>query len=110
MLFIFFFLQTYRIVSGGKILPCDGKLWLVHSWTLSAYLWQADTPVGFAKVWKDRNHFVVTNACFNAVLAEAKADDVDQFGRMLICAMMGQDEADAWLTERGGSLREGVCA
>ncbi|KAH8169955.1 C6 zinc finger domain-containing protein [Sarocladium implicatum] len=109
MLFIFFFLQAYRMVSGGKILPCDGKLWLVHSWTMSAHLWKAKTPVEFAQAWKDRNHFVVTNAMFNAVLAEAKADDVDLFGKMLISALMGQDEADAWLTERGGSLHEGIC-
>src|SRR5688572_17152401 len=109
MLFIFFFLQTYRMVSGGMLLACDGKMGLVHSWTLSAYLWRAKTPVEFARAWKERNHFVVTNAQFRKVLDEAKADDVDSFGRILLSAMMGEDEADGWLAERGGSLREELC-
>jgi hypothetical protein len=106
MLFVFFFLQAYRMVSGGTLYPCDGKMGLVHSWTLSAHLWQARTPTEFAKAWRNRNHFVVTNAEFHQVLGQAKADDVDCFGRILLSAMMGQDEADGWFAQRGGSLRD----
>jgi hypothetical protein len=109
MLFVFFFLQIYRMVSGGMLIQCDGRMGLVHSWTLSAHLWQAKTPVEFAKAWRDRNHFVVTNAQFRQVINEAKADDVDAFGRILLSAMMGNDEADGWLAQRGGSLREEIC-
>lgn len=109
VLFIFFFLQTYRMGSGGALIPCDGKMGLVHSWTVSAYLWRAETPVEFAKAWKEKNHFVVANAQFRKVLDEARADDVDAFGRILLSAVMGADGADGWLAARGGSLRDDLC-
>ena len=37
-------------------------------------------------------------------LRDARADDVDMFGRILITALMGIDEAKGWFLTRGGSL------
>lgn len=105
-LFAFFFLQTYRLLAGHQGLQCDGKLGLCHSWSMSAHLWMADTPVQFATAWKDKNHFVVTDAQFGQVLAEAKAADVDRFGRMWISALLGIEEAEGWFMARGGGLRD----
>ncbi|EFY89130.1 hypothetical protein J3458_019710 [Metarhizium acridum] len=96
VLFCFFFLQAYRLVAGQKGLECDGRLGLCLSWTLSAHLWNAGTPVQFARAWRDKRHFVVTDAQFGEVLSEAEAGDVDRFGRMWISSLLG--------TEGGGGV------
>ncbi|CEF76908.1 unnamed protein product [Fusarium graminearum] len=104
LLFSFFFVQAYRIMSGCKIMQCDGRLGLCHAWTLSAHLWDATTPLSFAEAWRDKNHYVVTNAIFSEVLAEAQADDIDVFGKIMISSLMGRDEAEGWFARRGGKL------
>ncbi|KAJ6446826.1 Meiotic recombination protein rec8 [Purpureocillium lavendulum] len=104
-LFAFFFLQVYRLLAGQRGLTCDGRLGLCHAWTLSAHLWTAPSAVEFARAWGARRHFVVRDAQFASVLDEAKADDVDRFGRMWISCLLGVDEAEGWFASRGGSLR-----
>ncbi|KAH7176629.1 hypothetical protein EDB81DRAFT_875430 [Dactylonectria macrodidyma] len=107
LLFTFYFLQAYRIISLQKGLKCDGKLGLCHSWTVSAHLWAARTPLEFADVWKNKKHFVVTNACFNDLggpLQDAMADDIDTYGKIFITSLVGIDEAKGWFASRGGSL------
>ncbi|RGP70163.1 c6 finger domain-containing [Fusarium longipes] len=104
LLFSFYFVQAYRIMAGCKILQCDGRLGLCHAWTLSAHLWNAMTPLSFAEAWRDKNHYVVTNAIFSQVLDEAQADDVDVFGKIMISSLMGQDETEGWFASRGGKL------
>ncbi len=61
-LITFFFLQAYRTMKGVGPMQCDGKLYLIHSWTLSAHLWHASDPVDFAVAWKEKKHYVVTNS------------------------------------------------
>ncbi|KAK7425851.1 hypothetical protein QQZ08_007701 [Neonectria magnoliae] len=104
LLLTFYFLQAYRILTRQKGLQCDGKLGLCHSWTVSAHLWGARSPLAFAEAWKSRKHFVVTNAVFNEMLEEATADDVDTYGKIFITSLMGIDEAEGWFASRGGSL------
>ncbi|KFA80982.1 hypothetical protein S40288_00814 [Stachybotrys chartarum IBT 40288] len=105
LLFTYYFLQTYRLLANPKELhACDGRLGLCSSWTLSAHLWNASTPLEFAKAWRDSKHFVVTNAQFGAVLQEAQADDVDAFGKIFITSLLGIEEAEGWLASRGGTL------
>lgn len=104
ILLTFYFLQAYRLLRGDVGLACDGKLGLVHSWTVSGHLWHAGTPVEFAEVWRKRKHYVVTNSMFMQVLDEAQADDIDWFGKMMISSLLGIDEAEGWFCSRGGSL------
>lgn len=104
LILTFYFLQTYRIISNQKFLQCDGKLGLCHSWTISRYLWEARTPMAFSEAWRNKKHFVVTNASFNEMFQEAMADDIDSFGRIFITSLVGIDEAEAWFANRGGSL------
>jgi len=61
-LITFFTLQMYRVQRGDLPLQCDSKMYLCHSWTLSAYLWRAGDSLDFEIAWKEKNHFVVTNA------------------------------------------------
>ncbi|KAF5018424.1 hypothetical protein F66182_9598 [Fusarium sp. NRRL 66182] len=104
LLFTFYFVQIYRVMAGWKGLQCDGKLGLCHSWTLSAHLWNADTPLSFAEAWKDKKHYVVTNSVFSDVFLEAKADDIDSFGKIMISSLLGREEAEGWFASKGGKL------
>lgn len=61
-LITFFTLQMYRVQRGDRPPQCDSKLYLCHSWTLSAHLWGAVDSLDFEIAWKQRKHFVVTNA------------------------------------------------
>ncbi|KAH7316608.1 hypothetical protein B0I35DRAFT_409791 [Stachybotrys elegans] len=105
VLMAFFFNQTYRLVSGQReSMVCDGKLGLCHSWTVSAHLWHAETPLEFARAWREHDHYVVTNAQFSLMLKKAEASDVDIFGRIFISCLLGVEEAAGWFESRGGSL------
>lgn len=103
-LITFLFIQVYRVLSRHPNLHCDGKLNLCHAWTFSAHLWQARDAFDFAVAWRDQTHFVVTNADFSEVLGNAKADDIDKFGKIFITALLGIDEAKGWLYTRGTTL------
>lgn len=106
LLFTFFFLQAYRVLTGSQNLyRCDGRLGLCHSWTVSEHLWQAGTALEFRDAWRQKNHFLIIDGQFNVVLSEAKAGDVDLFGKMLLSAAVGIPELEAWFASRGGSLR-----
>lgn len=106
LLFTFFFLQAYRVLTGSQNLyQCDGRLGLCHSWMVSEHLWQAETALDFRNAWRQRNHFLIIDGQFTAMLSEAKADDVDLFGKMLLSAAVGIPELEAWFASRGGSLK-----
>ncbi|KAM0525605.1 hypothetical protein ACHAPE_000313 [Trichoderma viride] len=106
LLFVFFFLQAYRVLTGSQGLnSCDGRLGLCHFWTVSEHLWQAETALEFRDAWQQKNHFLVVDGQVAVVLSEAKAGDVDVFGKMLISAAVGIPELEAWFTSRGGSLK-----
>ncbi|PKK43328.1 hypothetical protein CI102_11452 [Trichoderma harzianum] len=106
LLFTFFFLQAYRVLTGSQNLyQCDGRLGLCHSWMVSEHLWQAETALDFRNAWRQRNHFLIIDGQFTAMLSEAKAGDVDLFGKMLLSAAVGIPELEAWFASRGGSLK-----
>lgn len=104
LLFTFFLLQAYRILAGKPIDACDGRLGMCHSFTLSAQLWHASSPVDFAKAWGENRHLVVTDGRLDVMFKDAKASNVDAFGKILITSIMGVDEAEGWFASRGGSL------
>ncbi|KAE8318373.1 hypothetical protein BDV41DRAFT_522520 [Aspergillus transmontanensis] len=104
VLFAFYLIQLYKSVQGYRNLVCDGKLGLVHSWYLSAHLWGAQDAGEFGAAWMEKDHFVVGELNFGRVLTEARAGDVDVFGRMLLVSYMGIEEARAWFLSRGAIL------
>lgn len=105
VLITFYMLQAYRAMAhpAQAAARCAA---LCHSWTLSRAMWEADGPAEFARVWREGRWFVVTNQRFAETLKEARADDVDAFGRMWITALMGIEETEGWFAAKGGSLRE----
>ena len=110
IIFTFLLLSAYRVLAGFKNLVCDAKMGLYHSWTVSAHLWGAKSAVEFAEAWKSRRHFVVKDAQYGSVLAEANADDVDEFGKMFLSALLGFEEAQGWFKSKGGDLVTAGCS
>ena len=104
LLLTFFMLQAYRVMSGQPVAACDGRLGLCHSFTLSARLWAAPGPVEFALAWRERHHLVVELGDFDAMFADARPEDLDVFGKILLTSMIGVDEAEGWLVSKGGTL------
>ena len=104
VLFAFYLIQLSRLVQGEKNLVCDSKLGLVHSWYLSAHLWGAQDVGDFGVAWMEKDHFIVGELNFARVLTEARAADVDVFGRMLLVSYLGIEEARAWFLASGAIL------
>lgn len=57
----FFMIQMYRLLKGNIPVECDGNL-TKHPFTLSAHLWGAADPLGFATAWRTKEHFMVKDA------------------------------------------------
>lgn len=112
-----FFVRVYQLVcpapaaaaegEGGEKTPeqmCDGKLGLCHSYTVSGHLWRARDADEFAERWRREGHFVVRNADFKEVLMNAGAEDLDDFTKILLCALLGREAVAKWFGDRGGCL------
>jgi hypothetical protein len=104
ILLTFYFIQIYKVLQGDIPVYCDGKLGLSHSWYLSAQLWNAQSAFDFAVAWAEREHFIVRDLDFTAVLETAQPDDVDLFGRMLLVTILGIDAAKAWFYAKGAIM------
>lgn len=75
-----------------------------RSWCLSGPLWRATNAVDFAMAWGSGRKLVATIENLEEVFAEAKATDLDDFGRILLTCYMGDQEARAWMAMRGGVI------
>jgi hypothetical protein len=56
----------------------------VHRWTLSRHLWEADSSFTFARMWRERPHFIIMNYSFDHFLQCGRGDDVDEFADILL--------------------------
>ncbi|KAK0711832.1 hypothetical protein B0H67DRAFT_493495 [Lasiosphaeris hirsuta] len=92
---ILFFVLAYRYVKGELRTKCNQNTCISRSVTLSAHLWQADDPVDFAIAWRNKKHFL---------MEDARSDDIDEFGKIMLTGLMGKDEAKGWLALRGVAL------
>lgn len=100
-----FFMNTWKALTGQPLDGCrDDPPFLRQSWTLSAHLWQARDAYDFSRAWKERKHYVVSRKTIISTLADAGRDDIEPFGKMLLTAALGIDEAKAWLGLIGATL------
>lgn len=103
------FLATCHAVSicallQGNLVNCNHGVSTGNRVTLSAALWEAKSPLEFAIVWNEKNHYLVKELDFSELLRSANADDVDIFGRMLMVGIMGKDDVSGWFHSKGGKL------
>jgi len=79
------FLNLYGMMTGTKAPEGEHDPWaFVHRWTLSRHLWEADSSFEFARRWREEPHFVIKNYAFQKFLEYGRADDVDDFSRILL--------------------------
>lgn len=55
-----------------------------HPWTISRHLWEALSSFDFDGAWQDKPRFHITCMGLDDFLRTGKADDVDDFGRMML--------------------------
>ncbi|KAF3760709.1 hypothetical protein M406DRAFT_47488 [Cryphonectria parasitica EP155] len=82
-----FFMKVWKLLTGRQVAECgeDVRANLVgRNWTLSAHLWHARDPYEFAIAWRDKKHYVVKRRSILSTMADAKGDDVESFGKMLL--------------------------
>ncbi|TLD15587.1 uncharacterized protein PgNI_01363 [Pyricularia grisea] len=111
----FFFSQLTRLATGATLGSCTGRTATWNCWTLAADLWRATDAVDFAQAW-NTNHkagggaddgcgpIIVSPGQIQRVLQEAKAEDLDDFARMILTTTLGVEEAKAWMASKGGVL------
>lgn len=105
----FFFLHTYRLLSGIAVYTCVDSDYRALpldrlSWTVSAELWNADSVGDFMRAWNGKRHFHVTHFQLDDVLARCRPEDLDPCSKMLLTAMLGIDEVESWSAVYGGKL------
>lgn len=62
-----------------------GGVWNnAQRWTLSKHLWDADSAYAFARAWKEKPHFIITNYSFDHFLKNGRGEDVDEFAEILL--------------------------
>jgi len=63
----------------------DQSAWAcTHRWTLSRHLWEADSSFEFARMWKEKPHFIIANYSFEHFIQCGRGEDVDDFAEILL--------------------------
>lgn len=100
-----FFMHMWELLTGRAPAECRrDDLLLRQCWTLSAHLWEAGDALEFAAAWRDRKHYIVRRGTIRSTLMDAEAGDMEAFGKMLLTASLGVDEAKARLGLMGTKL------
>lgn len=82
--------------------PCD-ILNAMHSFTASRHLWDAATSVEFYRAWYEKPQYCVTNMEFKDFWMYGRAEDADDFTRLMLTAQVGPDAMDHFMTGVLGS-------
>lgn len=94
-------IRMYSYLTKRKSLVSGGDM-QCRSWCLAGRLWRAANAVDFAVAWGEVKRLVATMETLDEVFAEAKAADLDEFGRLLLTCYMGEQEARGWMSVKGG--------
>lgn len=89
----------YSFLSNRRLAP---PRMACKSWSLCGRLWRARNAVDFADAWGAGRRLVATMGRLGEVFEAARAEDLDEFGRMLLVCYMGEQEARGWMAVRGG--------
>ncbi|KAF2094196.1 hypothetical protein NA57DRAFT_47048 [Rhizodiscina lignyota] len=99
----FYFLSIYHVLKEN-FAYCDAQKALSSLWAASAHLWNARSVMEFTTAWKEKKHFPIRDLDLTELIADARADDIDSFGKILLVAFMGIDDGRGWFLTRGGAL------
>lgn len=51
---------------------------------MSRHLWEADSSFEFARMWREKPQFVITNYKFEDFLQYGRGEDVDELGEIFL--------------------------
>ncbi|CAK7212736.1 hypothetical protein SCUCBS95973_001564 [Sporothrix curviconia] len=103
-----YFMHLYYVIVGTPSRHCDERKYLNRYWTISASLWQATDPQEFRRAWQTNHFFLARVGSFSELLAEAHAEDIDDFSQIFLSSLMGIDEFRNWMDSRSQSVEVGA--
>lgn len=87
------------IYSLVKLGYCTlGEQVTAHSFTAQRRLWDATNPLEWERVKRSYDPFWTPRMNFNRVITQGSADELDDFGMVMLITYKGQDIVDHWLT------------
>lgn len=89
--------NLYFLVIGMPPRTCEERKSLSRYWTVSATLWQASGPLEFGRTWRANRCFLARVGSVSQLLAEARAEDIDDFSQILLSSLMGIDKFRRWI-------------
>lgn len=95
-----YFMHLYCIVVGTPSRTCNERRYLDRYWTISSSLWHSTNSVDFARAWRANRFFLARVGNFEQLLAEARAEDIDDFSRIFLSSLMGIKEFNMWMAAR----------
>ncbi|ORY13028.1 hypothetical protein BCR34DRAFT_562622 [Clohesyomyces aquaticus] len=85
----------YSLVKHGFCVHADAVT--ANSFTAQRRLWESTSALQWDRVRKSCNPYWITKMEFEVILREAKGDELDDFGMVLLITYNGQDVVDNWL-------------
>lgn len=80
--------------------PCE-VMELPHSFTASRHLWDATSSVNFFQAWHMKPQYCVSDMDFKDVWMHARAEDIDDFTKVLLTAQAGPEAMDYFMQGTG---------
>lgn len=82
--------RNLRVVGANRGLPEKAKdektgPWAtIHRWTVSRYLWDAETSMRFFTAWREKPQYIVESFTLVDSFRFLRPEDVDEFTRILL--------------------------
>lgn len=68
-----------------------------NTFTASRHLWDAPTSVDFFKAWREQPQWCIQNGIFKEFWQYAKAEDCDEFTKLMLTTQVGPDAMDHFM-------------
>ncbi|OAX81042.1 hypothetical protein ACJ72_04618 [Emergomyces africanus] len=73
-----------------------------ESFIASAAVWGAPSAYRWAKAWREREQrYLISTDSLPLLVGQARASDVDEFGKVLLMLLHSRETVERWITETG---------
>ncbi|KAH8807205.1 hypothetical protein F5884DRAFT_856786 [Xylogone sp. PMI_703] len=92
----------YDVVKNGHCVRHDDVTML--PFTAQAALWNAPSAYSWKRAFRDKEHYPVTQMCFDDIISSGKSSDVEDLGLMMMVTYLGVDQVREWASQSGEEL------